>query len=302
MRTTTLLLLFVIIAWSPAARAADHAPFADPHVLFSVPEAQTQERGRTRLEWGYDFLRRNFSQPVFDASQQRGTRSQHRKTHLVTWRAAYGVTDRLQVESEAVYQAYRQHTHLDGDEHDRNDDGDFERLSTGVTMVLAAETLSRPNLLLRGGVRLPSRADTEDIGQEAGFELGVSTGKEVGLVRLTASTGWAMTFDNHSHPEDPVFPATLTSKGHDLKTVRYGVAASRRLTAHWQANLELAGAWAEDIELNRRVSRTTLTCLPGVLYQTRWGAAEPWVGLGIPIGLTSDTDHLGVAVRTGVKF
>jgi hypothetical protein len=271
-------------------------------VLFNLPEAETLPRGLTRLEWNYSFLRGNRDDRVFNAGQTTiGTRSNHRKTHLVTWRAAYGLTDRLQPEAELVYKAYRQHTHSDGDEHDRNDDGDFERIFTGLSYQAIQESVARPSVRLRGGALLPRRAETEGIGQEIGVDLLAVAGKQLGATRLTASTGFAITFANHDHPADPVF-ATPISKGHDLRTLTYGIGLARSLGNGWQARLELDGRAFDTIRLNRRRHESELTLTPGLLRVSEHGQWDSWIGFGVPIGLTNDTDHVGIAIRTGVSF
>ncbi len=257
-----------------------------------------------RLEWDSTCLRDNLEQRVFNADQSRtGTRSQHRKTHLVTWRVKHGVSKRNQVEFEAVYKAFRQHTHRDGDTHDRNDDGDFERRLLGWSHQLLLESEHSPAARLRGGVLLPRRAETEGIGQEAGFDLLVASGKQLGNVRLSGMLGFAMTFDNHEHPADPDFGNMPISKGHVLRALRYGIGLSHPLDERWQANVELAGRVFDPIELNQRVHESELTLTPGVIstsaHEGRW---DSWIGFGLHIGLTEETDHIGVAIRTGARF
>lgn len=275
--------------------------FADS-LNFNLPEAENQQKGRTRVEWNYTFLRDNRNDQVFNTSQAIGTRSNHRKTHLVTWRIKHGLAERWQPEMEIVYKAYRQHTHSDGDEHDRNDDGDFERLYAGLSYQLLQESERMPALRLRVGGLWPNRAETEGIGQEGGFDILAAASKQVGPLRVSGMMGAAMTFDNHDHPADPIFNDTPISKGHDFRTVSYGVGLSRPLNPHWQANLELDGKAFDAIQLNRRVDESELTLTPGVFHTTFHEDWEAWLGLGLPIGLTHDTDHVGVSWRMGARF
>ena len=111
-----------------------------------------------------------------------------------------------------------------------------------------------------------------------------------------------MTFDNHDHPADPLFNETPISKGHDLRTLTYGIGVAHPIGERWQANLEVSGRAFDAIELNTRVHESELTLTPGVLYTNRSGRWEYWIGIGMPIGLTDDADHLGVIVRTGASF
>lgn len=284
-----------------AQPAGSRAPAA---ILFNLQEGDTQEQGLTRAEWNYTFLRGNHARRIFNAAQTRiGTRSNHRKTHLVTWRLKYGLTESLQPEAEIVYKAFRQHTHADADEHDRNDDGDFERLLLGLSYQAGRESERLPAVRLRGGILLPRRAETEGIGEETGVDLLVSSSKQVGAARLTASMGFAMTFGNHDHPADPIFEdRTPISKGFGLRALTYGLGLTHPLSEHWQANLELDGKAFDTIELSKRVHENELTITPGLVYTTSRGRWETWLGLGFPIGITSDTDHLGVSVRTGAHF
>ncbi len=299
-------LLGALVLLQPASQlacAAETAPAAQgTAVLFELPEAENQAVGRTRVEWNYTFLRDNFLTHVFNETQsQTGTRSQHRKTHLVTWRLKRGLTKRNQAEVELVYKAYRQHTHGDGDTHDRNDDGDFERLLLGWSHQLWVESARTPAVRLRAGVLVPRRAETEGIGQETGVDLFAASSKQVGGVRVHGTVGFSMTFENHDHPADPIFN-TQISKGHDLRAFSYGIGLTHPLRGAWQANLELDGRAFDAIELNKRVHESELTAIPGVIYAAQREAWDWWMGIGLPIGLTSDTDHLGVSIRTGARF
>ncbi len=285
------------------AFAADApSPRKPAPIFFTLQESAIQERGQTRAEWNYTFLRDNREDRVFNASQAIGTRSNHRKTHLVTWRIKHGLSDRLQPETEIVYKAFRQHTHGDGDTHDRNDDGDFERLFGGLSFQALRESDDLPDLRLRAGALIPRRAETEGIGEEAGFDLLAVLGKQVEATHMVAAVGFAMTFDNHDHPADPDFNQTPISKGHDLRTLVYGVGLTRALADRWQVNLELDGRAFDTIQLNRRIHESELTVTPGVVYSTTRGRWDGWVGVGLPIGLSDDTDHIGVAIRTGARF
>lgn len=305
-------LAWLAVGWAAAAGTAlaaaiETAPAAQ--VLFSVPEADTLEPGLIRAEWNYTFLRGNHHDRVFNTDQTIGTRTNHRKTHLVAWRLRYGLTDRLQPEAEVVYKAYRQHAHGDGDTHDRFDDGDFERLFAGLSVQALRESAHLPALRLRGGVLAPRRAETENIGQETGFDLLASSSKAFGGVRLFSSAGFAMTVGNRDHPADSVFNDTLISKGHGLRTLTYGVGAAAPLSDRWQANLELDGRVFDAIQLNRRIHKSQLTLTPGLVYRKAFPRRETWCGLGFPIGiirahesLIHDTDYFGVSIRTGIVF
>lgn len=272
-------------------------------VLLALPEARIQEPGLTRVEWNYTFLRDNRLDHVYNTDQTlTGTRSNHRKTHLVTWRFQHGLTERIQPEAEIVYRAYRQHTHSDGDEHDRNDDGDFERLFAGASYQALQESGHAPALRLRGGLLIPRRAETEGIGQETGFDLMASSSKRVGDCELSGAAGYGLTFDNRDHPADPVFTGTPISKGHDLRTFSYGLGLIRRLDTRWRANLELAGKAFDEIVLNRRAHKSAVSLVPGLVYTSSGSRQDVWLGFGVPIGLSRDADHFGVAIRTGARF
>jgi hypothetical protein len=294
----------LVLSAGQAASATNGPPANHPQtLLLELPEAAHQAVGATRVEWNYTFLRDNFLTHIFNADQsQTGTRSQHRKTHLVTWRVKHGVAKRHQAEMEIVYKAFRQHTHADGDAHDRNDDGDFERLLLAWSAQLLSESQTLPALRLRGGALLPRRAETEGIGQETGFDLLAASSKRVGGSTLHGMIGLAMTFDNRDHLADPIFDETPISKAHDLRTLVYGIGLTHPLGGRWQANVELSGRAFDAIELNRRVHESELTATPGLFYTRAHGTWEWWMGAGLPIGLTSDTDHLGVSIRTGARF
>ena len=295
------LLVIQMLAHPVEAAEANIQP--SPQILFTLPEATTQPKGMTRAEWNYSFLRGNHTMFVFNEPQTvTGIRSNHRKTHVVTWRLEHGLTDRLQPEVEIVYRAQRQHTHSDGDEHDRNDDGQLDRLFTGLSYQALQEADAVPALRIRSGLLWPSRQETEGIGQETGVDLLGALSKQLGTTRVFAMTGFAMTFDNRDHPADPIF-TTPISKAHDLRTLSYGLGLTHPLTERWQANLELNGQAFDTIERNRRVHESELTLTPGVVYTSahegRW---DSWIGFGLHIGLTEDTDRLGVAIRTGARF
>jgi len=294
-----------LCAAGPSARASEGGGAPGRELLFGIPGTQTQPRGATRGEWNYTFLRRNFTQRIFDTGQHEAVRSQHRKTHVVTWRAEHGLTERVQADAEVVYHAYRQHTHSPGDEHDRNDDGDFERLYAGFSYQVLEESDAQPALRMGGGVLLPSRAETEGIGQEAGLDVMAASGKDIGHWRVGGALGFSMTFGNRAHPADPVLSNLALvpiSKPHDLKTLRYGVAMTRAINDRWQGNLELIGETYEYIELNQRRHASTLSLTPGLFVSLPSDRFDGWVGFGVPIGLTEQTSHLGVAIRTGARF
>ena len=40
----------------------------------------------------------------------------------------------------------------------------------------------------------------------------------------------------------------------------------------------------------------------GLVYRVADARWDSWIGLGIPCGLTSDSPHLGIAIRTGARF
>jgi len=286
--------------WAETFAASENV---SPELWVTLPESSTQAAGAFRLDWGYDFQRGNRADRVFNADQtQTGTRRNRRKTHLVDWQVKYGLTDRLQLETDLLYQAYRQHTHSDGDEHDRNDDGDFDQIFTGMSWKLLRESASRPALRVRGGLRWPNRAENEGIGQEFGVDWLAVAGKQFGAIRVTGSVGVTVTFDNHDQPADPIFQTTPFSKGHDLRTLAYGLGLSRALDERWQLSLELAGRTFDTIELNRRMQESALALTPGLFYRGRLRHADIWVGIGVPIGLTHDTDHIGVSIQTGLRF
>ena len=270
---------------------------------FALQESEVQALGRMRLDWNYTFLRGNRYDQVFNADQSLiGTRRHHRKTHLAEWRLRYGLRERLEADAEIMYQAYRQHTHSDGDEHDRNDDGDFERYFAGLSYQALRESATRPAVRLRGGMRFPNRAENEGIGQELGLEALAALGKRLGEVRVGAMAGFSVTCDNHDQPADPIFSATPYSKGHDLRTLAYGIGMAYPASARWQVNLELAGRIADTIRLNRRIHQSQLTATPGVIWAADPGRRDVWVGLGLPVGLTNETDHIGVTVRVGMRL
>jgi len=293
-----------ILALLQASEPAHAAPRAAPAaLLLQLPEAEQQAVGTTRAEWNYTFLRGNVQRPVFNADQSRiGTRSQHRKTHLVSWRVKRGLSARDQLELEPVYKAFRQHTHGDGDTHDRNDDGDFERILVAWSRQLLVESWRWPALRVRAGLLLPRRAETEGIGQETGFDLLAASSRRVGDLRVHGAMGFAMSFENRDHPADATFTETPISKGHDLRSLSYGIGATHPLGGRWQAALEVSGRVFDAIELNRRIHESELSVTPGVFLTSAPEAWSWWVGVGVPIGLTSDTDHLGVAIRTGARF
>jgi hypothetical protein len=276
---------------------------AHPELVFELPQTETVAHGHWQLQTGYTFSRGNFLSRIYDNNQRLGHRSQHRKTHLSFWKLKYGLTDRWQPEVEALYKAYRQHTHSDGDEHDRNDDGGFERLFVGMSYQAIEESAVAPALRLRGGWLAPTRGDTEGIGQETGFEVLAAMGKQLGNMRLLASAGFAMTFDNVSQLADPDFDTTQRSKGHDLRTLSYGLGMIQPLTDRLQMNFEVAATTFDHIELNERRHRTNITATPGLVYKVVDGQrVESWWGLGFPVGLNTDTDHIGVSFRTTTRF
>jgi hypothetical protein len=288
---------------APGLASAKDAVGPPPQAFFTLPEPHTQEAHRLETEWNYTFLRSHHMERVLNETQTAiGTRRQRRKSHVITWRAEHGLTDRLQAEAELTYLAYRQHTHSDGDEHDRNDDGDFDRALLGVSYQALQERDRVPDLRVRAGALLPNRAERESIGQEAGFDLEATAGRHLGPSYLAGSLGFSMTFDNHDHPADPIFADTPISKGHDLRALRYGLGVVRPMAAHWQANLELDGSVGDRISLNQRMSESRLSLTPGVVYTAETGRSRYWIGVGAPLGLTHDTDHLGVAIRLGGEF
>ena len=79
----------------PVDAAETNAP-SPPQILFTLPEAETQPKGLTRLEWNDSFLRGNHIAFVFNEPQTvAGTRSQHRKILFLAWRLEHGLTERL---------------------------------------------------------------------------------------------------------------------------------------------------------------------------------------------------------------
>jgi hypothetical protein len=297
------LVISLSLLWPSLATADDGSAVGQDEAWFTLPESQVLAPARTRLTWNYTFLRGNRDDQVFNADQTLiGTRRNRRKTHLIEWRLHRGLTERLQAEAEIVYQAYRQHTHSDGDAHDRNDDGDFERYAAGLSYQALRESARQPAVRLRGGMRFPNRAENEGIGQELGFELLAASGKRIGAARVTAMAGGSITFDNHDQPADPIFTGTPYSKGHDLRTLVYGVGVAHPLHGRWRVHLELDGRVVETIRLNRRVHQSRLTATPGLIWTAKPGTWDAWVGFGVPIGLTDETDHVGIAIRTGVRF
>ena len=102
------------------------------------------------------------------------------------------MTDRIQPELDIVYQAYRQHTHTDGDEHDRNDDGNFERIMPALSYQLLEPTSQWPGVRVRAGFLVPTRGETEGIGQETGFDLLAAATQPFGDTRLHAALGFAV--------------------------------------------------------------------------------------------------------------
>lgn len=286
-----------------AVRQAQAMVERDPEILVHLPAGRTLPRGRWQGEWQYTFLRSHRFDRVFNEPQMViGSRSNRRKTHLVAWRAKYGLTDRLQPEAEVVYAAYRQHTHGDGDRHDRNDDGDVDRLFAGLSYQAVQESESLPAVRVRSGILLPHRAETEGIGQELGFETLTAASKSFGAWRLVGTAGFAMTFDNYDHPADAVFTNTPISKGHDLRTFTYGVGLLRPFGSRWQANLELAGRLYDIIELNERRHRSELAVTPGFACHLIDKSWDVWLAFSIPVGLTHDTPYLGIALRTITRF
>jgi len=291
-------------AMEEAVRHLQQLAAQQPEVLLTLPAGRHLTTAvRTQVDVDYLFLRENFTTRVFNAAQtQQGLRSQHRKTHLVTWRVQHALTERLQPEAEVVYQAFRQHTYSDGDLKDRNDDGDFERLLLGISYQVVRESPRLPAVRWRSGVLIPSRADSEGIGQETGLDVLLASSKSLGAYRVVGALGFAMTFDNHAQPSDSIFNETATSKGHDLRTLTYGVGVVRPLGRRLQANVELSAKHFDTVELNRRRSDSAFFLTPGLVYRVADARWDSWIGLGIPCGLTSDSPHLGIAIRTGARF
>lgn len=272
-------------------------------LFFMLDEPGSQERGGFRAEWNYTFLRGNRSYHVFDAPGESLTlnRSAHRKLHLVDWQLKYGLTDVWQAEGELVYKAYRQAVFGDG-EKGNIDDGDFDRIFTGLSYQLLPISAERPSARIRGGIIWPNRSENEDIGQEAGIDLMGVSSYQVGSWIFNSNLGFSFTFNNHSMPSDIVFEKPPRSKEHDFRTLTYGIGAARALNENWQANLELDGVVFDTIELSQRVSRSLLRFTPGIYYTTDRYGWNGWLGFGMPFGISSDAAHIGFAIRTGMVF
>lgn len=228
-------------------------------------------------------------------------RRYHRKAHLVDWNFKYGLTDVLQAEAQVVYKAYRQVVLSEAGK-GNIDDGDFDRLFAALSYQVLRETDEHPGMRTRVGLLWPNRAENEDIGQGAGFDLMTNVSRHYGSWFVNGNVGFTMTFNNDIEPADTIFELTSRSKEHDFRTFLAGIGFSRSLNDNWQANMELDGRLFDRIELNERESQTEIRFTPGVYYQSDHPSWKGWVGFGVPIGITSDANHIGVAIRTGMTF
>ncbi|MEP6602865.1 MAG: transporter [Spartobacteria bacterium] len=97
----------------------------------------------------------------------------------------------------------------------------------------------------------------------------------------------------HFNAGGSIFPDV---RGHDLKNYSLGASAIYAVSKDFNLMLESVVGWNEDVDLARRVGRTTNVLIsPGARYAFNLpNEAQLVVGLAVPVGLTSDSPDWGL--------
>ena len=97
----------------------------------------------------------------------------------------------------------------------------------------------------------------------------------------------------HFNAGGSVFPDV---KGHDLWNYNLGASAIYAVSENFNLMLETVAFWSEDVDLGRKVDRTTTALIsPGVRYAFNLpNDLQIVVGGAVPIGLTSDSPDWGM--------
>jgi hypothetical protein len=85
-------------------------------------------------------------------------------------------------------------------------------------------------------------------------------------------------------------------KGHDLWNYNLGASAIYAVSENFNLMLETVAFWSEDVDLGRKVDRTTTALIsPGMRYAFNLpGDLQIVAGAAVPVGLTSDSPDWGL--------
>lgn len=163
-----------------------------------------------------------------------------------------------------------------------NDDG-FADVRLNYRWQALTETQSVPAFAPRFSFILPTGDADKGFGHgRLGYEINLPFSKIV-------ADRWTV----HFNAGGSIFPDV---RGHDLTNYNLGGSAIFAVSRDFNLMLESIAAWEEDVDLTRRVDRTVAALVsPGARYAFNFpNDTQLVVGVGLPIGLTSDSPDWGV--------
>ena len=298
MRTVWINAVLMFGLMLPAAAAESAGEREEQNFLFLLEEAYTQHRNELQLTPAVHFTKRKGTEAEIDED---GNSVKAAKTATqVRWpiEAEWGLTDRLeaQVGLSWIYEA-TDSTPVATENRDTKHNEDFEDMELGLRYKLVEQLEQWPTISLGYTLALPTGDHKEEFGAvHAGHEWVLLVSRDFGRWVGHLNAGFGIHFNETQPNED----GTKSPKV-DLREFSYGAAAVYRLTDHWKGFLEFFHQFGEEIQANTRKAETALTILPGISYAAAMpggGNNDYWeLGLGVPVGLTSDALDWGLILR-----